>query len=712
MEVWGGIECSINRIENQYFDQLSYHDQYQRKQDLAKVCDLGITKLRYPILWEKNWPDQQQPITWAVEENLKYLKSRNVSVIAGLIHHGSGPTYVNILDDGFAEQLACYAEKVATKFPWINYYTPINEPLTTARFCGLYGLWYPHCKDSSSFLQILINECKATVLAMQAIQKINPKAKLVLTEDLTKIHSTPKLQDQATFENHRRWLSIDLLCGKVNDQHPLWDYLLSEGVKEEQLFFFIQNNRPPDVLGFNYYITSERFLDENIDLYPMHTHGGNGRQAYADIEAIRTDKTEVEGVKKLLYTAWHRYQIPLAITEAHLYCGREDQLRWLQYIWQSAKSLVNEGVKIEGVTFWSLFGAYGWDRLLTAQKGTYETGAFDLSSGAPRATAITKLINAFAKNETYRHPVAECPGWWDRPIRLFHPTADQLFFEPSKQCQPLLIIGATGTLGQSFMRICNQRGIYYKALTRKELDIKSPEQIEKAINHYKPWAIINAAGFVRVDDAELAQKDCYLSNTIGPINLAISSKKYGIKLLTFSSDLVFDGQKKTGYLEHDAVNPLNIYGLSKARAEQQILQHHPEALIIRTSAFFSPWDRYNFVSAVLSSLKNGAQFKAAADVFISPTYVPDLVKASLDLLIDDECGIWHLSNEGILTWHDFAMEIADRSNANKKLITAVAMEQLELKAKRPMYSALKSAKGMSLPTLESALDHCLRTAVF
>jgi len=711
MEAWGGIECSINRVENNYFDQFNYHDQYNRKQDLEEICNLGITKVRYPILWEKNWPDKNQPITWAVEENLNFLKSKAIQVIAGLVHHGSGPSYVDITEDNFAEQLAVYATEVAKKFPWIDYYTPVNEPLTTARFCGLYGLWYPHHKSSRSFLQILINECRATILAMLAIRKINPNAKLVITEDLTKIHSTKHLKDQATFENQRRWLSIDLLCGRVTEEHPLWQYILNEGIAETQLLFFIENSLPPDILGFNYYVTSERFLDENITQYPLHTHGGNGRQVYADIEAVRTDKVEIAGIKSLLRSAWERYQIPIVITEAHLYCGREDQLRWLNYIWQSAESLTKEGVKIEAVTFWSLFGSYGWDKLLTTEKGTYETGAFDMRSGKPRATAITQLIHKLATQENFEHPVIECPGWWERPIRVLNNNMGKQVLKVPEKCKPVLIVGAAGTLGQSFARICNERGIHYKALTRKELNMSNSVQIAQAIDHYKPWAIINTAGFVRVDDAELQQEDCLLSNTIGPINLALNCKKNGIKLLTFSSDLVFDGEKKTGYLEHDSVNPLNMYGISKAKAEQQILNVDRDALIIRTSAFFSPWDNYNFAAAVLNSLNNGKEFKAAADVFISPTYVPDLVKACLDLLIDDEKGIWHLSNEGMLTWHDFAQEIAQRSKFDSKLIIPVPITTLALKAKRPRYSALKTTKGMHLPSLESALTHYLTAKV-
>src|SRR5690606_27804021 len=105
------------------------------------------------------------------------------------------------------------------------------------------------------------------------------------------------------------------------------------------------------------------------------------------------------------------------------------------------------------------------------------------------------------------------------------------------------------------------------------------------------------------------------------------------------------------YVESDPVNPLNVYGSSKAEAEKKVLEMLPQSLVIRTSAFFGPWDQYNFVHAVLRTLERNEAFEASTDI-ISPTYVPHLVNASLDLLIDEEAGIWHLSNSDALSWYD------------------------------------------------------------
>ena len=141
-EVWGGIECSYTRTKDFYGDQLAYCGHYRRGMlDLYKVVSLGIKALRYPVLWERNCKDNCWP--W-VECQLNMLRRYRIRTIAGLVHHGSGPSHATLSDACFPSELAKYASRVAQKFPYVEYYTPVNEPLTTARFCGLYGIWYPH----------------------------------------------------------------------------------------------------------------------------------------------------------------------------------------------------------------------------------------------------------------------------------------------------------------------------------------------------------------------------------------------------------------------------------------------------------------------------------------------------------------------------------------------------------------------------------------
>ena len=229
----------------------------------------------------------------------------------------------------------------------------------------------------------------------------------------------------------------------------------------------------------------------------------------------------------------------------------------------------------------------------------------------------------------------------------------------------------------------------------------------KVILTFNPWAIVNTAGFVRVDDAETESGSCFAINTNGPENLAILCAKYNIKLLRYSSDLVFNGAKTNPYTEKDHISPLSIYGQSKAQAEQKVLDRHPSALIIRTSAFFGPWDNYNFVKVIIENLRSGKNFKVANDVMVSPTYVPDLVHRSLDLLLDGEKGIWHLTNKGQIVWSHLAYSIVDRSQLSTHLIEPAPLNTLGYKARRPIYSVLGSHRGSILPTLDNAIDRCL-----
>ncbi len=422
IEMWGGIECTVNRVGDTYFDQLERGGHARRPEDLDRVAELGLRTLRYPVLWERVAPDRNSPPDWTwPDERLARLRALRVRPIVGLVHHGSGPRHTGLVSPDFAGGLADFARQVAERYPWVDHYTPVNEPLTTARFSGLYGHWYPHGRDGLTFARALLNQCRAVVLAMRAVRRVRPDARLVQTEDLGRTRSTPPLAYQAEFDNHRRWLTFDLLCGRVGRGHPLWGYFRWVGLAEAELAWFLDNPCPPDVVGVNYYLTGERFLDERLERYPAGTHGGNGRHRYADVEAVRVCAEGLEGPAVLLRQAWERYRLPLAVTEAHLGCTCDEQMRWLWEVWQAARSLRRTGADVRAVTAWSLLGAYDWDSLVTQARGRYEAGAFDVSGGAPRPTALADLVRTLAAGREPRHPELASPGWWRRPERLLYP---------------------------------------------------------------------------------------------------------------------------------------------------------------------------------------------------------------------------------------------------------------------------------------------------
>jgi dTDP-4-dehydrorhamnose reductase len=714
--MWGGLECTINRVRNTYFSQMERNGHINRLSDIDLFAGLGIRALRYPVLWEQFEPrgaGQSEAIDWSwADERLGRLRELGVRPIVGLVHHGSGPCNTSLVDPSFAPGLARFARLVAERYPWIDAYTPVNEPLTTARFSGLYGVWYPHGRSPLLFARALLNQCQAVALSMAAIRTVNPSAQLVQTEDLGRVFSTAALTTQAAFENDRRWLSFDLLCGQVDDSHPLRSHLLDWGVTDAELAEFRAHPCPPDIMGINHYLTSDRFLDQDRDKYPDRARASNGRFTYADIEAVRACVDCHMGVCVRLREAWERYGIPLAVTESHLGSTREEQLRWLNEAWVAARTLRREGIEIRAVTAWSLLGAFDWNTLVTREGGFYEPGVFDVRGPRPRPTALAALVRTLAIGSKPDHPVLAQPGWWKRGDRICWPAAEgRSYAQPTgprrdmrdQSNRPLAIIGASGTLGAAFSRLCDVRGIPYHVFTRAELDITSAQSVEDALDTTSPWAVVNCAGYVRVDEAERDEAACFRTNTTGPAVLASGCARHGVELMTFSSDLVFDGSARSPYTERDAPAPLSVYGRSKAAMEQRVLEILPCALVVRTSAFFGPWDEHNFVTTTLRALKRGQVVPVPNDVTISPTYVVDLVHAALDLLIDDEHGLWHLSHHDELTWAALARKAAEITGITTGHIEPVPQETLKQRAPRPQYSALGSVRGRLLPTLEDAL---------
>ena len=718
LQLWGGLECTVNRVREEYFSQLERNGHHQRSDDIARFAGLGIKAIRYPILWERTAPDGLDKADWSwPDERLPALRAAGVSPITGLVHHGSGPRHTSLVDPGFPEQLAAYAGAVAARYPWIAYYTPVNEPLTTARFSGLYGMWYPHGRDDDHFLRALLIQCRAVVLSMRAIRAVNPDAKLVQTDDLGKTYSTREMAPAAEFYNERRWLAWDLLCGMVGPDHALWAYLTSTGIGPAEILWFRDNPCPPDIIGVNYYVTSERWLDHRPERYPEHFRGHAGGVPCADVETARVLATPTAGIGPLLEEAWERYKLPLAVTEAHIDARREDQLRWLLEIWQAGQQAQRNGVDVRAVTVWSLLGSFDWNSLVTQNRGYYEPGPFDVRSPQPRPTALAAMMRELANDRPLSHPVLRGQGWWRRQGRfLCQPlaTPDALTSISADghrlvagTVQPILITGATGTLGRAFARICQERNVAYRLLSRAEMDIADSNSVERAMEKYLPWAIINTSGYVRVDDAEGDVERCFRDNVLGPSVLAAACARHRVHLTTFSSDLVFDGAQDSPYIESNAVAPLNVYGKSKAEAECRVLDAMPQALVIRTSSFFGPWDRHNFVTQALSTLASGAPFAAAHDLTVSPTYVPDLAHTCLDLIIDRECGVWHLTNGGAVSWLELASKAAESAGVDASRLEAQTHASFNWPAPRPLYSALHSERAILMPPLDNALARYL-----
>jgi dTDP-4-dehydrorhamnose reductase len=407
-EFWGGLECSVVRIGDEWRDQLRETGHYERLDDLEAIAELGLKVLRFPILMEHVAPFGTEVRFWHDHDKaMARLQSLGIDPIVGLIHHGSGPHYTDLLDPAFPVYVAAHARAVAHRYPWVARWTPVNEPLTTARFSGLYGHWYPHQTDERAFLRMHANQCLAVVLAMQEVRAVNPDAQLVQTEDACFNFSTPAARALADKYNQRRWLTYDLLSGRVDASHSWWSLYLMAGVPQSTMERLLEADLGEFLLGLNYYPTSDRWLDCDSRGQPI------------DEPAVRVRACGpfpgIEG--RLRETALRYPGHPIAITECHLGSDPDEQIRWVSETVESCCRLANDGINVEAITLWSLFGSLDWNTLLMQKNGHYEPGIFSLKQGNMQKTPFYHLMKDLIAGNT--PSACDALGWWRKEERFF-----------------------------------------------------------------------------------------------------------------------------------------------------------------------------------------------------------------------------------------------------------------------------------------------------
>jgi len=264
------------------------------------------------------------------------------------------------------------------------------------------------------------------------------------------------------------------------------------GIQPDELYWFADNPCPPQVIGVNHYLSGQRYLDERIEQYPEEARGGNGRDKYVDVLAARVLKEGPLSVDRLLMEVWERYGLPIAITECHNACTREEQLRWFAETWQSAELARYDGANVIAVTAWALLGAYGWNKLVTEDSMSYEVGVLDARTTPPRETSLAYLLRCLASSRKPRHPLLETPGWWRRSQRhVYGFTVDesgaltQIFDTLCQNDGCLAICTSDGRLPKRFTEICRHRGIH--TVQVHHMDLSDVTAI------YQPWGIIQTS---------------------------------------------------------------------------------------------------------------------------------------------------------------------------------------------------------------------------
>ncbi|QUN06888.1 dTDP-4-dehydrorhamnose reductase [Shewanella yunxiaonensis] len=266
----------------------------------------------------------------------------------------------------------------------------------------------------------------------------------------------------------------------------------------------------------------------------------------------------------------------------------------------------------------------------------------------------------------------------------------------------ILITGSNGQVGSCLVNRLQQKPeIEFLALTRQELDITDPVQVDAIVKQFTPDVIINAAAYTAVDKAEQDVELCYAINRDGPRFLAAAAHKNGAILLHISTDYVFSGDKQGLYNEEDPVAPQGVYGESKLAGELAIAKECPRHIILRTAWVFGEHGN-NFVKTMLRLAKTRDTLGVVADQFGGPTYAGDIANALIVManalnVGNKEYGVYHFSGLPHVNWHQFAVDIFTQAKSQGIIdrqirVNAITSEQYPTPAKRPTNSKLSCQK--------------------
>jgi len=279
----------------------------------------------------------------------------------------------------------------------------------------------------------------------------------------------------------------------------------------------------------------------------------------------------------------------------------------------------------------------------------------------------------------------------------------------------VLVTGSNGQLGSEITSLASQYEYNFFFTDKSTLDIANDAEVKKFVDAKSINIIINCAAYTAVDKAEDDEINANQINHIAVKNLAQVAKEKNIKLVHISTDYVFDGTNSKPYTENDKTNPNSVYGQTKLDGENAMLSINPKnSIIMRTSWVYSSFGA-NFVKTMLRLGKEKDSLGVIFDQVGTPTYAKDLAETILDILPkieNDKVAIYNYSNEGVLSWYDFAKEIM-RMAKLECTINPIETKEYPTPARRPHYSLLNKSKikkdfSITIPYWKDSLDACLK----
>ncbi len=276
----------------------------------------------------------------------------------------------------------------------------------------------------------------------------------------------------------------------------------------------------------------------------------------------------------------------------------------------------------------------------------------------------------------------------------------------------VLIFGSTGQLGTDLVSVLQGCGNFEVIpLTHEDGDCSDAIAVRKAVRHSRPQFVINSAAYVRVDDCEDNASEVFAVNAVGALNIARACTEIDAHCVYVSTDYVFDGEKKTPYVESDPTNPINVYGTSKLAGEHLVRQTAPRWLIVRVASLFGKTGARgkggNFIETILAKAKKGEALRVVDDIRISPTYTLDAAQAIKYLISSQSTGVVHAANRGACTWYGFAKTALELCAIDAPL-AGVLSSDFPTRARRPKNSVLGTERhfagaGVEPPTWQAAL---------
>lgn len=260
-----------------------------------------------------------------------------------------------------------------------------------------------------------------------------------------------------------------------------------------------------------------------------------------------------------------------------------------------------------------------------------------------------------------------------------------------KERPKIVVTGANGQLGKELKDLADvYPGYEFFFLSRSDLSIHHFELVRTYFNTLHPAYCINCAAYTAVDRAEQEKDLAYQVNAEAAGVLAAVCKEKNCKLIHISTDYVFNGEATVPYKEESPTDPQCVYGASKLEGEKQAIQFNPDVIIIRTSWVYSTYGK-NFVKTMMKLMQERNELSVVDDQTGSPTYAADLAEVILQIISNWQPGIYHFSNDGVITWFDFANEIKKITDSKTK-INPVSTAEYPTPAKRPAYSVLNKSK--------------------